>query len=90
MDKNSIRMFIILMILANILLTTITASIISINEKTNKTINDTTVINAYHNYYKTSEKLFDEVEDSVGEFVFCTDRGSDYLDARKIIKDRYE
>lgn len=81
--------FVVLVMVAAIAVLSInTCNILSANRQLRKVANKhSEIIGAYRNYYNASEKLFDEVEDSVGEFVFDGDKGCDYLDARKKIQD---
>lgn len=45
-------------------------------------------IDDYHDYYIKSELLFNQVEEE-NEATFDTDRGCEYLDARKVLLDKY-
>lgn len=90
MNKLSIGWTFVVLVMVGVIatLSVNTCTILSANRQLRKVqTKHLEVISAYRQYYKISEKLFDEVEDSVGEYVFDTDKGCDYLDARKKIKD---
>ena len=65
-----------------VLIATTVASVISLVNATTANTKLRKEISAYKEYYKSSEALFNEIED-YNENLFDTDRAIDYYEARK-------
>ena len=65
-----------------VLIATTVASVISLVNATTANAKLRKEISAYKEYYKSSEALFNEIED-YNENLFDTDRAIDYYEARK-------
>lgn len=74
---NKITAFVLLILVATTISTTLSlVNATTANTKLRKELN------AYRNYYKSSETLFNEIED-YNENLFDTDKAVDYYEAKK-------
>lgn len=74
---NKITAFVLLILVATTISTTLSlVNAATANAKLRKELN------AYRNYYKSSETLFNEIED-YNENLFDTDKAVDYYEAKK-------